>query len=157
MIRWAVHKGTINQRVSMLLTPLCELTLQYTSLESIDYGSGAQIYGTMEGQLSGDRVAGRLRLTNLAPRRPDNVNMPTLRGVLDTEDGAKLFVEIDGIANLRETDKARVFVTSFTFRTSDQRYAWLNSAFGLLEGVLDNVAVGGTARGQVHLCEVTLL
>jgi hypothetical protein len=140
----------------MELSPLGDLELRYTSLESIDYGVGAQIYGTMEGTISGERLAGRIRLTNLAPRRPDNVNVPTLRGVLDTEDGAKMFVEIDGIANLRESDKARVFVTSLTFRTSDSRYTWLNSAFSVLEGILDNVAINGVARGRAYLCEATL-
>ncbi len=140
----------------MELTPLCDVELRYTTLESIDYGIGAQIYGTMEGTVSGDRLAGRLRLTNLAPRRPDNVNMPTLRGVLDTDDGGKIFVEINGIANLREADNARVFATSLTFRTSEQRYRWLNSVFAVLEGVLDNVAVGGVARGRAYICEVTL-
>src|SRR6185437_16007576 len=57
----------------MQLTPLCDLELRYTSLESIDFGAGGQIYGTMEGTVSGERLRGRLRLTNLAPRRPDNV------------------------------------------------------------------------------------
>jgi hypothetical protein len=41
-------------------------------------------------------------------------------------------------------DDARVFVTSLTFRTADSRYAWLNTVFGVLEGVLDTVVTGGT-------------
>lgn len=65
----------------------------------------------MEGRLSGDRVSGMLHLTNLAHRRADNVNVPTLRGVLATDDGAKVWVELDGVATLRESDNARVFVT----------------------------------------------
>jgi len=140
----------------MQLTPLCDLELRYTSLESIDFGAGGQIYGTMEGTVSGERLRGRLRLTNLAPRRPDNVNMPTLRGVLDTDDGAKIYVEMNGIANLRQSDKARVFVTTVMFRTADQRHAWLNTVFAVLEGALDSVAVEGVARGRAHLCDVTL-
>jgi hypothetical protein len=140
----------------MNLVPLCDVTLRYTSLESLDYGAGGQIYGTMDGSVSGERLRGTLRLTNLAPRRPDNVNMPTLRGILDTEDRAKIYVELTGIANLRPVDRARVFATSLTFRTGDVRYQWLNSSFAILEGVLDHVSVGGIARGQAHLCEVTV-
>ena len=64
----------------MELIPLGEVELRYTSLASLDYGAGGQFYGTMEGWLHGD-----LRLTNVAPRRPDNVNMPSLRGLLTTE------------------------------------------------------------------------
>src|SRR5215211_2905356 len=56
--------------------PLGEVELRYTSLASVDYGAGGQFYGTMEGWLHGDALRGDLRLTNLAPRRPDNVNMP---------------------------------------------------------------------------------
>jgi hypothetical protein len=73
---------------SMELIPLGEVELRYTSLASVDYGAGGQFYGTMEGWLHGDALRGDLRLTNLAPRRPDNVNMPTLRGLLAAEDGA---------------------------------------------------------------------
>lgn len=140
----------------MRLTPLGDIELTYTTIESLDYGTGGQIYGTMDGTLSGDEVRGTLRLTNLAPRRSDNVNMPTVRGLLDTDDGAVVYVEMTGIATLRTADQARVFVTSLTFRTGDARYAWLNTTFAVLEGVLDSVGVGGVARGRAHRCEVTL-
>lgn len=140
----------------MKLVPLCEFHLRYTSLEMVDFGPGGQIYGTMEGTVSGERLGGRMRLTNLAQRRPDGVNMPALRGILETHDGAVVYAEMNGLANLRPADQARVFVTSFTFRTGDARYGWLNGTFAVLEGVLDSVTVGGTARGQAYSCEVTV-
>lgn len=140
----------------MRLIELCDIELLYTSLTLIDYGAGGQIYGTMEGSASGERLSGQLSLTNLAARRPDNVNMPTLRGLLETGDGARLFVEMNGLAQLRSSDQARVFVTSLTFRTGAPKYAWLNGTLCILEGVLDAVAVGGTARGRAYECEATL-
>ena len=140
----------------MQLEELADVELTYTSIEVLDYAVGGQIYGTMEGSLSGDRVAGSIRLTNLATRRSDNVNLPTLRGILETGDGAVVWVEIDGIAFLREADNARVFVSSFRCRTGDERYAWLNTTFAILEGVLDKVAVGGVARGRLHACSATV-
>lgn len=140
----------------MDLTELCEVELTYTALESLDYGSGGQLYGTMEGSLSGEHLNGSVRLTNLAPRRADKVNLPTLRGILITGDGAQVWVELDGIATLRREDNARVFVTTFRFRTGSDRYDWLNTIFGLLEGVLDSVAVGGSARGRVYACQATV-
>jgi hypothetical protein len=140
----------------MDLAELGELELVYTSLESLDYGSGGQLYGTMEGTLRGDRLNGRLRLTNLAARRADNVNLPTLRGVLTTDDGATLWVELDGIATLRPADEARVFVTACRFRTGEERYAWVNTVVGVLEGILGAVAVGGKARGRLFECRPTL-
>jgi hypothetical protein len=140
----------------MNLVPLGDVELRYTSLESLDYGTGGQLYGTMAGSLVGEAVRGDLRLTNLAPRRSDNVNLPTLRGLLTTDDGATVYVELNGIATLRAVDQARVFVTSLTFRTGDARYAWLNTVFGVLEGVLDVVSAEGKARGRAYRSEPTI-
>ena len=140
----------------MELVELGQVELKYTALESLDYGAGGQLYGTMEGRLAGERLSGVVRLTNLAPRRADNVNLPTLRGVLTTEDGAEVWVELDGIATLRPSDQARVFVTTLRFRTGDERYTWLNTVFGVLEGVLDAVAVGAVARGRAFECRATV-
>jgi hypothetical protein len=140
----------------MELVKLATVRLTYTALEALDFGSGGQLYGTMEGSLVGDRLRGALKLTNLAPRRADNVNLPTLRGLLRTDDGATAWVELDGIATLREGDNARVFVTTLRFRTGDERYGWLNTVFGVLEGVLVSVGVGGVARGELFQCRATI-
>lgn len=140
----------------MQLVELGDVELVYTSLESLGYGPDGQLYGTMEGRLAGERITGQLRLTNLAPRRADNVNLPTLRGVLTTDDEAAVWVELDGVATLRPSDEARVFVTTFRFRTGDERYTWLNNVFGVVEGVLDSVGVGGRARGRVFECRASL-
>lgn len=140
----------------MNLSKLADFELRYTTFESLDYEPGGQLYGVMEGRLSGDRLAGRLHLTNLAARRPDGVNLPTLRGLLTTDDGATVWMELDGVATLRPEDKARVFVTRCVFRTGDERYRWVNTALGLIEGVLDQVAAGGRAHGALHLCEPTV-
>lgn len=140
----------------MDLMKLASVELTYTALDALDYSSGGQLYGTMEGSLGGDQLRGTLRLTNLAQRRPDNVNLPTLRGLLTTDDGAVVWVELDGVATLRPEDGARVFVTTCRFRTGDERYGWLNTLFGVLEGVLDSVGVGGAARGDLFECRATV-
>jgi hypothetical protein len=142
--------------VGMELVELARVELTYTSLESLDYGVGGRLYGTMEGALAGERLQGELSLTNLAERRADNVNLPTLRGVLTTADGAVVWVELDGVATLRPSDDARVFVTACRFRTGDERYAWLNAIVGVLEGVLGSVAVGGKAHGMLFECRATV-
>ncbi|MDP8932186.1 MAG: DUF3237 domain-containing protein [Actinomycetota bacterium] len=140
----------------MELAELGGVELTYTSLDILDFGSGGQLYGTMEGSVTGERLNGTLHLTNLARRRPDNVNQPTLRGLLTTQDGAHAWVELDGVATLRREDGARVFVTSCRFQTGDERYGWLNTVFGVLEGVLDVVEAGGRARGRLFECRATL-
>ena len=72
----------------MKVDKVADLALTYTSLEMLSYEAVGQIYGTMEGRLDGARLSGALHLTNLAERRVDNVNLPTLRGTLKTDDGA---------------------------------------------------------------------
>jgi hypothetical protein len=140
----------------MELVALGDVELRYTALEALDYGAGGQFYGTMAGRIEGEGLRGALELTNLAPRRVDNVNLPTLRGLLRTDDGAVVYVEMDGVATLRAADQARVFVTTLRLRSGDARYAWVNTVFGVLEGVLDSVGVGGVARGRAYRCEPTI-
>jgi hypothetical protein len=140
----------------MDLVLIGDLELTYRTLQSLDYGAGGQLYGTMDGVLRGDRMSGALELTNLAQSRPDDANLPTLRGLLRTDDGADVWVELDGIATLRPADRARVFVTAARFRSGDARYGWLNTVVGVLEGVLDSVGVGGVARGRLYECRATL-
>jgi len=138
----------------MELVKLAAVELTYLTTTAVDYGPDLQYYGTLEGSLTGERLVGNLALTNLAPGRSDNVNQPTLRGLLTTADGTELWVELDGIATLRAEDKARVFLTSARFRTGSERYVWLNTVFGVLEGVLDTET--GTARGQLFECRPTV-
>jgi hypothetical protein len=140
----------------MELVELGQVELTYRTLGSLDFGVDGQLYGTLEGTLVGDRLSGTIELTNLAPRRADNVNLPTLRGVLTTSDSASIWLELDGIATLRELDDARVFVTSFRMRCGDARYGWVNTVWATLEGVLDSVGVGGVARGRVFECLPTI-
>ena len=140
----------------MELIPIGDLELTYRSITSVGFGSDGQIYGAMDGVLTGDRLNGRLELTNLARMRPDNVNLPTLRGLLTTDDAEQVWVELDGVATLRPEDGARVFVTACRFRTGSSAHAWLNTVVGVLEGVLDTVGVGGQARGRVFECRATI-
>jgi hypothetical protein len=65
-------------------------------------------------------------------------------------------VEFDGVATLRTTDQARVFVTVCRLMTGDERYVWVNTVVAVLEGVLDSVGVGGKAHGRLHECRPTL-
>ena len=126
--------------------------MTYTSLELVDFGAGGQIYGSLEGTLSGDRLAGQVRATNLAPLRPDYVALPTIRGVLTTEDGASIWLTSDGVSTQRETDGVRVFVTSLLLRTGDPRYRWVNTVYAVTEGVLESAGVGEVARSVVWEC-----
>lgn len=141
----------------MELVELADWEMTYQTIELLDYGVGGQIYGTLQGSVTGSRLTADVEVTNLAARRPDNVNMPTLRGVLRTDDGAVIWVELDGISILRPEDGARAHITSVRFRTGDERYVWLNTVTGLLEAVLDRVTVGGHVHARLYECRHTLV
>lgn len=130
----------------MNLLPLCAMEFQYTWLEHVDYGAGGQSVGWLDGSFSGERLSGSARLVNIPPRRPDNVFCPTIRGILTTGDDAKVFFEMNGLSLLRATDQARVFTTSLSLRTSDQRYAWANEVVAAVEGILDTTTNRALAR-----------
>ena len=142
----------------MKFTSRGEMELAYVgpSLDFVDYGTGGQFYGSLEGAWSSDRINGRLRLTNIAQKRPDNVNTPMLRGVMRTDDGATLFMEMNGLSQIQLG--GRVFIASLTLRTGDPRYEWANTFFAVVEGELHGRPRPNEfrARCRVYECETTL-
>jgi len=143
----------------MRFTPLGEMDLLYVgpSLDFVDYGAGGQFYSAMEGEWHSDRITGRLRLTNIAQKRVDNVNTPTLRGVMETADGAAFFVEMDGLSQIQ--DGGRVFVSSLTLRTAHPEYQWVNTLFAVVEGELHGPPKPNEFRAhcRVYACEATIV
>lgn len=135
----------------MRLSPLCDFEFRYTWTEFVDFGAGGNFVGTLDGLARGDRLNGTLKLVNAPPKRPDNVNCPAIRGILTTGDGARVYLEMNGIALLRAEDKARVFTTSLGLRSGDPRYDWVNTVFGVVEGVLDSAM--DKAQARAFLCE----
>jgi hypothetical protein len=138
----------------MNMTPLCDMEFQYTWTDFVDYGAGGQYVGVLDGDFTGDRLRGSAKVVNIPPKRPDNVNCPTIRGILTTHDDAKVFFEMNGVSLLRTADNARVFTTSLALRCGDERYAWVNTLFGVVEGVLDTTSNRALARA--FACENTL-
>jgi hypothetical protein len=130
------------------LVEIGAMELRYIDFETVPVDGGAQGFGRMEGTLQGQRLQGKLRLVNLPPLGSDGVNRPNLSGVLETEEGARIFVELHGIALQRAG--RRQFVTSLTFRTNDARCAWANELFCITDGVL---APDGQARMKVYWCK----
>ena len=65
-------------------------------------------------------------------------------------------MQLGGVATLRAADNARVFITTFRCRSGEERYRWVNTLFGVVDGVLDQVAVGGHATCEVFECQSTV-
>lgn len=136
----------------MKLTPLADFELDYSWMEFLDFGNGGQYLAIVDGTLTGEQLSGAVRFLNVPVKRPDNVNLPALRGVLTTPTGSKVYLEMNGVSLLRAADQARVCTASVMFRSGAPAHAWLNNAFGLMEGILD---ASNRARGRIYLCENT--
>jgi hypothetical protein len=128
------------------------MELRYTWIEFVDFGAGTgQYVGTLEGMVKGERLNGSVKFVNVPAKRPDNINCPSMRGILTSSDGAKLYVELNGIALLRQEDKARIFTTSLQMRSAEPQYSWVNTVFGTLEGILNTTT--DVARARAYSCE----
>jgi hypothetical protein len=73
-------------------------------------------------------------------------NCPAFRGIIVSDDEAKIYFEFNGIALLRPEDKARVFTTSLSLRTGDARYAWVNNTIGAVEAILNTTTEEALVR-----------
>lgn len=139
-----------------------EMDFVYTSMNYVDYGTSGQFYGVIEGHFNAELLRASLHLTNLATKRPDDVNTPTLRGLLTTEDGAAIYATMDGIALAGPMSTAafnvRRFVTSMTMRSGDPRYVWVNRIFLVVEGLLQGEPVPHKlgAHCRIYRCDPTI-
>jgi Protein of unknown function (DUF3237) len=74
-------------------------------------------------------------------------------GIIETEDGAKIIVDTKGYG-LRGADAANPkkwrLAMTVQFSTNDQRYNWLNTAFGFWEGEFDEKAGRANYRGYIR-------
>lgn len=85
-----------------------------------------------EGRSTG-RLSARFRAANFPRRRVDATLVPEFRGVLETDDGAAVLFEWQGLAVLTGTGMRRL-LGSLVHTTDDLRYRWLNDRVCAVEG-----------------------
>src|SRR5215212_1988910 len=112
------------------LEPLFDGDLQYeeaTHTAVAPYGDGRWFgYTPAHGSIEGQRLNGKLRCHNLYAQlsvEPE-VFRRRYRGAIDTDDGALILWEADGL-NRFDGLLGKV-VMYMTFQTPDERYRWLN-------------------------------
>lgn len=140
----------------MRLEPLCTFDLRYTRDFHLArlYGNEAGIgWGIGEGAVTGDRLAGAAQWSNQPMRRGDGVMLPNARGVIATPDGAEVMFDLTGRTVFVERDGQEVGRQLLTvlFESEDGRYAWLNNAVCVGDGLIDPVAL--TTRISVFVCQ----
>jgi hypothetical protein len=113
-------------------------TVTFTTPEawSVEGSANAGIEGRSfllaEGRSTG-RLSARYRAANFPRKRADGTLVPEFRGVLETDDGAVILFEWQGLAVLTDSGMRRL-LGSLVHMTDDPRYRWLNDSVCAIEG-----------------------
>jgi hypothetical protein len=75
----------------------------------------------------------RYRAANFPRKRPDGALVPEFRGVLETDDGATILFEWNGLAMLTDSGM-RQLLGGLVHTPGDVRYRWLNDRVCAVEG-----------------------
>jgi hypothetical protein len=120
----------------MRLEPLYTVTFTTPEAWSVEVTSDAGIEGRSfllaEGRSTG-RLSARYRAANFPRKRTDAALVPEFRGVLETDDGATILFEWQGLAVLSASGM-RQLLGSLVHTTDDPRYRWLNDRVCAVEG-----------------------
>jgi hypothetical protein len=120
----------------MRLEPLYTVTFTTPEAWSVEVASDAGIEGRSfllaEGRSDG-RLSARYRAANFPRKRSDGALVPQFRGVLETDDGAVILFEWQGLAVLGDSGM-RQLLGSLVHTTDDPRYRWLNDRVCAVEG-----------------------
>ena len=95
-------------------------------------GAEGQSFLIAEGRADG-RLSARYRAANYPRRRADGALEPSFRGALETDDGATILFQWEGLATVTPSG-TRQLLGMVQHVTDDDRYAWLNDRVCALEG-----------------------
>ncbi len=95
-------------------------------------GTEGRSFLIAEGRASG-RLSARYRGANFPRRRVDGALQPEFRGALETDDGATILFQWEGLATLTDTGMRRLLGMA-QHTTDDERYRWLNDRVCAIEG-----------------------
>jgi len=124
------------ERDEVRLEPLYTVTFTTTEAWSVEVDSDAGIEGRgfllAEGRSTG-RISARYRAANFPRKRADGALVPEFRGVLETDEGAAIVFEWQGLAVLTDSGMRRL-LGSLVHTADDPRYRWLNDRVCAVEG-----------------------
>lgn len=114
----------------MRLDPLYRLRFVYSSGWETHHtgklGTEEQHFYLAEGRCEG-RINGRFRASNAPRRRTDGSFTPHFHGVIETDDGATIYLELHGYGRTYPAGR-RQWVVAGTHLCGAEVYAWLNDA-----------------------------
>ena len=112
---------------------------RFQFVRSPDGSQAGAGYGEGEGSAFGPRIKGSIRWTSHPQRRGDGVTLPAADGAITTEDGATILFEMRGrtVTIEKESGEKGGQLLHVIFESDDERYAWVNRAICVAEGVVD--------------------
>ena len=110
-------------------------------------------YGEGDGKVTGPRIQGTLRWINHPHRRSDAAMLPDVHGMILTQDKAVVLFTFQG-RTVFEQERGKQLL-SVLFEAEAEPYRWLNSAFCVLEGLID--AEKFQMRAKVYACRSDLV
>jgi len=120
----------------MRLEPLYTVTFPTPEAWSVQVdgadGTEGRSFLLAEGRCTG-RLSARYRAANFPRKRVDAALVPEFRGVLESDDGATILFEWQGLAVLTDSGMRRL-LGSLVHTTDDPRYLWLNDRVCAVEG-----------------------
>jgi hypothetical protein len=120
----------------MRLEPIYTVTFRTPEAWSVEVASDAGTEGRgfllAEGRSAG-RLSARYRAANFPRKRADGALVPEFRGVLETDEGATILFEWQGLA-VKTGSGMRQLLGSLAHTTDDPRYRWLNDRVCAVEG-----------------------
>lgn len=93
--------------------------------------------GTCEG-----RIQGRFSGANHPRRRGDGTFEPDFQGIIETTDGAVIFLDCSGYGRAYPAGRRQI-VISATHLSDHEKYRWLNDSLAVGEGEVRSVGGGG--------------
>ncbi len=104
-------------------------------------GTEGQSFLIAEGRATG-RLSARYRAANYPRRRVDGALEPSFRGALETDDGATILFQWEGLAALTDSGMRQLLGT-IQHVSDDERYSWLNDRVCAVEGEVRPRTAGG--------------
>lgn len=97
------------------------------------------IYEVESGEITGERLRGKMKGTSTADWLvvgPDGTGTLDVRSVLETDDGALIFLHYTGRTDVSAGPGVAPLYAAPLFETGDERYRWLNRVQAVAKGRL---------------------